>query len=64
MQRNLDIRQEARGAGVCLWEIADKLGVHDTRFSCILRRELPDKEKARIREIIREVAEQHEREGA
>lgn len=64
MQKNLDIRQEAKNAGVFIWEIAEGLGMHDTNFCRRLRHELPDKEKARIREIIREVAEQHKREGA
>ena len=61
---NNEIRLEAAGKGVRLWEVAANLGIRDSEFSRRLRHELPDEEKARIREIIREVAEQHEREGA
>ena len=53
--KNLDIREEAQKAGVCLWEIAEKLGMRDNAFSCKLRKELSDEEKAKIRAIIAEL---------
>lgn len=49
---NQDIRLEAAGAGVKLWQIADKLGIADNNFSRKLRKELPEEQKAKIREII------------
>ena len=52
---NQDIRLEAAGAGVKLWQIADKLGIADCNFSRKLRRELPEEEKERIRQIIAEL---------
>ncbi len=52
---NLDIRKEAKEAGVNLWQIADKLGIQDSGFSRKLRKELSDEEKAKIRDIIAEL---------
>ena len=34
---NVEIRREAAGAGVKLWQIADKLGITDSYFSRKLR---------------------------
>ena len=50
--QNMDIRQEAKSAGVKLWQIAEGLGINDGNFSRRLRKELPEQEKARIRTII------------
>lgn len=50
--KNIDIRMEAQRAGVKLWQIADELGLSDCNFSRKLRKELPDAEKEKIRQII------------
>ena len=55
-QANTDIRTEASHAGIRLWQIAERYGLHDTNFSRKLRHELPDEDKARIRSIIAELA--------
>ncbi len=55
--QNMDIRQEAKSAGVKLWQIAEGLGINDGNFSRRLRRELPEQEKARIRTIIKGLKE-------
>ncbi len=52
---NQDIRNEVKAAGLCLWQIADKLGIGDSRFSVHLRRELSPEKKAKIRAIIAEL---------
>ncbi len=52
---NNDIKTQAKKSGVYLWQIADKLGIADTRFSVKLRRELPQEEKAKIFSIIEEL---------
>lgn len=49
---NRDVKLAAAGAGVCLWQIAQELGILDSNFSRKLRRELPQEEKAKIFEII------------
>lgn len=61
MRANLDIRAKAKGAGVKLWEIADKLGITDSNFSRKLRHELPQAEKERIFSIIEEIAKEENR---
>lgn len=58
MQTNTEIRREAAGAGVKLWQIADKLGIQDSGLSKKLRYELPDEEKEKIRAIIAELAKE------
>jgi len=50
--KNIDIRMEAQRAGVKLWQIADLLGITDCNFSRKLRKELPNAEKEKIRQII------------
>lgn len=53
---NQDIRRTAAGAGVKLWQIADKLGIADCSLSRKLRKELPQDEKNQIFSIIRELS--------
>lgn len=55
--QNMDIRQEAKTAGIKLWQIAEGLGINDGNFSRRLRKELPEQEKARIRTIINDLKE-------
>ena len=50
--QNHDLRLEAAGAGIRLWQIAEVLGITDSSLSRKLRRELPDNEKAEFREAI------------
>ena len=48
------IRQAAKYAGVKLWEVADIVGVTDSTFSKMLRREFPEaKQQAILAEIKR-----------
>ncbi len=50
--KNLDIRNEISAAGLKLWQIADGLGVADCNFSRMLRHELSDEKKTKIRAVI------------
>ena len=52
---NRDIRRAAAFSGVCLWQIADSLGITDANFSRKLRRELPADEKEKIMQIIKNI---------
>lgn len=54
---NQDIRRTAAGAGVKLWQIADALGIADCSLSRKLRKELPQEEKERIFEIIKDLSQ-------
>ena len=53
---NQDIRRTAAGAGVKLWQIAEKVGITDCSLSRKLRRELSSEEKEKIFSIIQELA--------
>lgn len=52
---NIDIRRAAAGAGVKLWQIAEKLGIVDSTLSRKLRHELSTEEKDKIMTIIRDL---------
>ncbi len=52
---NNDIKQQAKISGVCLWQVAQRLGINDGNFSRKLRNELSEKEKERIFNIIEEI---------
>ena len=55
---NRDIRLEAAGAGVKLWQVAESLGIADTSLSRLLRKELPQAKKQEIEEIIKQLVEE------
>lgn len=56
--RNQEIREYAKKCGVCLWRIAERLGMNDGNFSRKLRRELPESERAKVLAIIDELAKE------
>ncbi len=56
MEKNQDIKWEAKAANIRLWQIAEVYGMNDGNFSRKLRHELPPDEKAKIRQIIHELA--------
>lgn len=60
---NADLRKTAKEKGVCLWQIASKLGITDSTFSRKLRAEMSPKEKEYIRSIIKELKENKLNEG-
>lgn len=52
---NKELRDAAKEAGICLWQVAEKLGVSDGNFSRKLRRELPAEDREKVLSIIREL---------
>lgn len=50
--KNRDIRLMAAGAGVKLWQIAQEIGMTDSSFSRVLRKELSPDRKEEVRAII------------
>lgn len=50
--KNTEIRTATREAGLHLWQVAEAYGVADTKFSKLLRRELPPERKAEILKVI------------
>lgn len=61
-KNNSDVREKARNAGVYLWEVADKIGMQDSNFSRMLRRELPPGMKAKIFTVIEELRKEKQAE--
>ncbi len=57
MRANMDIRDAAKKAGVCLWEVAAGFGINDGNFSRKLRKELLPQERDRIMAIINDLAQ-------
>jgi hypothetical protein len=56
LTKNFDIKERALKKGVCLWEVAEIIGIADTSMSRKLRKELPQAEKDRIFKIIDDIA--------
>ena len=55
---NKEIRDAAKEAGICLWQVAEKLGVSDGNFSRKLRRELMAEDREKVLSIIRELSQE------
>lgn len=55
MKRNNEIRKKAKENGVHLWQLADKLGIHDSELSKKLRYELSIEEKEQLLTLIEEM---------
>ena len=55
MRANEEIRLAAKDANVCLWQIADALGIADHTFSRKLRKELNEEKKKEILDIINRI---------
>lgn len=57
IMENIKIRVAAKDNGVCLWEVAEVLGIPDASFSRKLRRELPEQKQKEILNIIADIAD-------
>lgn len=62
-QKNIDVRQAVRDAGLYLWQVAYGLGITEVTLSRWLRKELPWEKKARIFEVIRELEKENKEVG-
>lgn len=54
-----EVRSYIKAAGVCLWQVAEKLGLYDGNFSRRLRKPFTAEEFARISEIVAEIKEEN-----
>ena len=54
---NQDIRHEIAKARLRFYEVAEQLGITEFSFSRKLRYELPESEKAKIRQAIKDIKE-------
>lgn len=57
-KKNAEIRQALKEARVKQWEVASVLGISEATMVRRLRRELPEKEKARILQVIEQLKDQ------
>ena len=48
MMNNIEIRKSIKESGFKHWQIADMIGIADTTFCRMLRRELPEDKKQEI----------------
>ncbi len=63
MKKNTIVRDSAKAAGVCLWQVAEVLGMQESAFSRKLRHELPAQEVEQILSVIAQLAKEvHENE--
>lgn len=58
LKQNLDIRKKAKAAGICMWQLADALGVADTTLCRKLRKEFSPEDKRKVLEIIERLAKE------
>lgn len=49
---NLEIRYEIQRAGFRNWQVAEAMGITECHFSRLLRHELTDERKQKVREAI------------
>lgn len=52
VQRNVEIRQAIKSSNLYVWQVAERLGVHENTLFRTLRKELPTEKKAEILTII------------
>lgn len=57
---NKGIRNEIAGAGLKMWQIAQRLGISESTFTRLMRTEMTDKKKAEIKAIIEELKDGEE----
>ena len=57
---NSAIKVAAVSKGIRMWQIADRLGVHESTLSKRLRKELDASEQAAIIEIINQIAREQD----
>ncbi len=60
---NMDLRLYAKGAGVSLWRIADKLGVSEATVTRMLRKPLNEVEKRDLIGIIDQFSKEARQNG-
>lgn len=58
--KNNDIRNMALMHGVKLWQIAEQLGITDSYFSRMLRKELTQENKEKIQNIIIKIVKERD----
>ena len=55
---NAEIREEIKTSGLYYWEVAEEYGLNDGNFSRLLRKELSEEKKEKIKMIIAKLRKQ------
>lgn len=59
-QANIEVRELAKSNGVRHWQIAERLGISETTLVKRLHRELNDKQREQITQVIKDIAHENE----
>ena len=59
-RENETVRHAAERAGICNWEIAERIHISEFTFSRWLRRELPNDLKEKVMQAIKEIIQERE----
>ena len=54
-QKNASLRQAAKKAGVCFWQIADFWGVSEAYMTRFMRRNLTEEERSRFLDAVEQL---------
>ena len=54
---NEEIRNKIKAAGLFLWQVADTMGIQDSNFSRMLRKELCERDRLRVLSAIEKAKE-------
>lgn len=57
---NQDIREAIKGSGICSWEVAEKLNIHENSLYRLLRKKLSDNERTHITNALKELKKERE----
>lgn len=62
MKPNSEIRNLIRVSGICSWQVAEKLGIHENSLYRMLRKELDPDEKNKIYQALEQLKAEREAE--
>ncbi len=62
MKPNSEIRNLIRVSGICSWQVAEKLGIHENSLYRMLRKELDPDEKNKIYQALEQLKVEREAE--
>ena len=55
---NAEIRRSIAESGLLKWEVAERIGISDSSFSRMLRRELPPDKRERVLQAIEQLSKE------
>lgn len=61
MHNNMELRRAVKSAGVCLWQLADAIGISEASMTRLLRRPLPERKRDELLDVVRRLAQEVDR---